>query len=191
MGWTRSVKVHLHWAKANAKVKFVLWSLSLLNVNIKLDSLRTHVEAMSLSLKYKRTPMPRLYGNLRQNLWTLTLTQWKDSMSILCVTLPHWCRCLQKHRHRCFVWSTYKSQITTKFNISHLLTLLNGMYNCHENKYLVSDWSTTCKRQWKRLMLIENLFSDQSTVHLSMECNQCVCFCVNMKIWPRKDTIYI
>ena len=29
--------------------------LSLLNVNIKLDSLRTHLEAMSLSLQYKRT----------------------------------------------------------------------------------------------------------------------------------------
>ena len=45
------LRVHLHWAKANAKTIF-LWS-----VNMNLDSVLTCVEAMSLSLsyKYKRT----------------------------------------------------------------------------------------------------------------------------------------
>ena len=49
-------KVHLHCVKANAKAIF-LWCLSLLNVNIKFDSLWTHLEAMSLSLsrQYKGT----------------------------------------------------------------------------------------------------------------------------------------
>ena len=42
---TTKYKVHLHWAKANACANFFLWSLSLLNVNIKLGSLWTHVEA--------------------------------------------------------------------------------------------------------------------------------------------------
>ena len=41
-----SIKDHLHWAKAN----FFLWSLSLLNTNIKLYSLWTHLEVMSLLL---------------------------------------------------------------------------------------------------------------------------------------------
>ena len=42
------IKVHLHWAKA----KFLIWFLSLLNVNIKLDSLWTYLETMSLSPQY-------------------------------------------------------------------------------------------------------------------------------------------
>ena len=50
-------KVHLHSAKVNAKVNFLIWSLLLRNVNIKLDFLWTHLEAMLLSLQYKRTPM--------------------------------------------------------------------------------------------------------------------------------------
>ena len=49
------IKVYLHWAKANV----FLWSLSVLNVHIKLDSLWTHLEAMLYSLllspQYKRT----------------------------------------------------------------------------------------------------------------------------------------
>ena len=53
----RFLKVYLHWSKANAKAIFSLWSLSLLNVNIYLDSLWTHLEAISLlfSHLYKRT----------------------------------------------------------------------------------------------------------------------------------------
>ena len=47
-----SLKVHLHWAKANV----FLWSLALLNMNIKLDFLQTHLEEKSLSLQNKRTP---------------------------------------------------------------------------------------------------------------------------------------
>ena len=44
-------KVHLHWAKANLFISF----LPLLNVIIKLHSLWIPLEAMSLSLQYKRT----------------------------------------------------------------------------------------------------------------------------------------
>ena len=42
------IKVHLRWVKSNAEGVFL--SLSLLNMNIKMDSLWTHGEAMSLSL---------------------------------------------------------------------------------------------------------------------------------------------
>ena len=45
-------KVHLHWAKANC----LFLCLSLLNVNIKLDSLWTHLEVMWHSNQYKLTP---------------------------------------------------------------------------------------------------------------------------------------
>ena len=56
-------KVHLPSTKANGKANFILWSLLLFNVNIKLDSLWTHLEGNSLSLtlfpwcssKFKRT----------------------------------------------------------------------------------------------------------------------------------------
>ena len=53
-----ALKGHLHWA--NPKANCFLSSLSLLNVNIKLDSQRTHLEAMSLSLspQCKRTLIP-------------------------------------------------------------------------------------------------------------------------------------
>ena len=43
------LKTHLHWQKANAKVNFH-WCLSLVSVDIKLDSLLTHLKVMSLSL---------------------------------------------------------------------------------------------------------------------------------------------
>ena len=56
-----SSKVHLHWAKSNAKANFLLWSWSLFNVNNKLDSLWIHLEVMSLSLS-------------RQQKWSLTGT---------------------------------------------------------------------------------------------------------------------
>ena len=60
------VQFLIFWFCANAKhtlkgsftlseSDFVLWSLSLFNVNIKLDILWTHLDATSLSLKYKRT----------------------------------------------------------------------------------------------------------------------------------------
>ena len=48
-----SSKVHLHWAKSNAKANFLLWSWSLFNVNNKLDSLWIHLEAMPLSRQQK------------------------------------------------------------------------------------------------------------------------------------------
>ena len=61
--YTIRLKAHLHWVKANAKRILFLWSLLLLNINIKLDSLWTHPEAPSLSLlfslQYKRTKIKR------------------------------------------------------------------------------------------------------------------------------------
>ena len=56
LGWCYStIKVHLHWSKANAKLNCFLWYVSLRNVNITFDSLWTYLEAMSLSPLYKRT----------------------------------------------------------------------------------------------------------------------------------------
>ena len=46
------VKVHLHWQKRIRK-RFFLVFLLLLNVNIELYSLWTHLEAISLSRQYK------------------------------------------------------------------------------------------------------------------------------------------
>ena len=46
----RTLKVNLHWDELNAKANVFLWSL--LNVNIKLDSLWIHQKSMSLSLQY-------------------------------------------------------------------------------------------------------------------------------------------
>ena len=69
-GRMQDVKLKVCYLKLNAscrtsplryiyteRKRFFLWSLSLLNVNIKLDFLWTHLEAMSLSLsrQYKRT----------------------------------------------------------------------------------------------------------------------------------------
>ena len=50
-------KVNLQPAKANARGECFLWSLSLLNVNIEVNSLWSHPEATSLSIfrQYKRT----------------------------------------------------------------------------------------------------------------------------------------
>ena len=48
------LKVNFYWAKANAKSNF-LFDLCLRSMNIKLDSLWTHLEAMSLSPQFKRT----------------------------------------------------------------------------------------------------------------------------------------
>ena len=45
-------KVFYTEAKSNTKTKFFLWSSSLLNVNIQLNSLWTHLEVISLSLQY-------------------------------------------------------------------------------------------------------------------------------------------
>ena len=42
---TSRLKVHLHWVKPNATATFFLWSLWLFNVNLKFDSLSTHLEA--------------------------------------------------------------------------------------------------------------------------------------------------
>ena len=47
------IKVHLHRAKLKVKSRFSIDCLSLLNVNIKLNSLLTHPEEMLLSLLYK------------------------------------------------------------------------------------------------------------------------------------------
>ena len=49
-----TIKIHLHGARANSKANF-LWTLSLLNGNIRLDFLCTHLEVISLYPKYKRT----------------------------------------------------------------------------------------------------------------------------------------
>ena len=53
------IKVHIHWEKGNVKENVFLWSLSLLNVNIELESLWTYLKAMSLLrlllLPHKRT----------------------------------------------------------------------------------------------------------------------------------------
>ena len=53
-----TVKVHLHRTKGNGKANCFLWSLSLFNVSIKLDTLWSYLEAMSLflshSFQYKR-----------------------------------------------------------------------------------------------------------------------------------------
>ena len=44
-------KVFYTEAKSNTKANFFLWSSSLLNANIKLDSLWTHLEVIALSLQ--------------------------------------------------------------------------------------------------------------------------------------------
>ena len=44
---SQTLMVHLHSVNANTKANFLLSYLLLLNVNIKLDSLWTHLEAMS------------------------------------------------------------------------------------------------------------------------------------------------
>ena len=49
------IKVHLNWEKVNVKTNFFIDLLPLLNVNIKLDFLWTHLEEMSLSHGYKGT----------------------------------------------------------------------------------------------------------------------------------------
>ena len=62
---------------------FFFWYLSLLNVNIKLDSLWTHLEAMSLSRQYKRTSITQLGLIHTDSLfnaeigWVWTLVQFK------------------------------------------------------------------------------------------------------------------
>ena len=48
------IDVHLHGKKAKAKANFSLWYLSLLNMNIKLDFLWTHLKAMWLSLSHPK-----------------------------------------------------------------------------------------------------------------------------------------
>ena len=54
-GSYRGIKVYLHCAKVKVKTKYFLWFLSLLSVNIKLDSLWTHLEATSFRRTFRPT----------------------------------------------------------------------------------------------------------------------------------------
>ena len=79
MNWS---KFHFALNESELKSEFLLWSLSLLKMKIKLDSLWIHVEAMSYSLllQYKWTPgmwrfnsLFELYGESIKSLVTLSV----------------------------------------------------------------------------------------------------------------------
>ena len=71
-----SIKVYLHQAKANAKVKFFF---DLSRVNIKLDSLWTHLEASAYISANAKKAFPK---NIAQMRWEFVQGQARPGLEI-------------------------------------------------------------------------------------------------------------